>query len=212
MSLYSSILIFLIENGANVNIADNNGVTPLMFAAKNIDALRVLIENGASVNAADNNGKTPMMFVAAGNSTPETLLFLIEKGADANAIDQDGNTPLILAASSNSLNTDILRILIEKGADASIKDKQGGIALDYVEKGLSNLRNSDLLNLHDGKIRKTHTGTRVDRVAGGQFRDVKVADNANLDLYHPWNRKSPQIFIGVYHLESLRPKASIIER
>jgi ankyrin repeat protein len=46
-----------IEDGADVNARDNNGWTPLMFAAwnnSNADVVETLIKNGADVNARHN--------------------------------------------------------------------------------------------------------------------------------------------------------------
>lgn len=52
----------LINNGANVNVADNLGITPLHMAA-NIDLVYLgsrLIESGAECNALCKDGKTPL--------------------------------------------------------------------------------------------------------------------------------------------------------
>ena len=51
-----------LADGADVNVKDNNGCTPLHTATKEIAEL--LIANGADVNAKDNFKSTPLHFAA----------------------------------------------------------------------------------------------------------------------------------------------------
>ena len=85
----------LIENGANVNVADDIGETALMVASANddLETIKLLIQHGADVNAKDEDGETALM-VASQNGHLATVNFLIEKGADVNAKDSDGWTAL----------------------------------------------------------------------------------------------------------------------
>jgi phosphate transport system substrate-binding protein len=55
----------------------------------------------------------------------------------------------------------VLQLLLENGADVGIKDKEGRRAFDYAE-GNKSLKNHYL-------------------------REIRVADDTNLDLYHPWS-------------------------
>ena len=50
----------LVSNGADVNIANNNGDTPLIDAAYlgKLENLRYLLANGADVSLKNNQGKT----------------------------------------------------------------------------------------------------------------------------------------------------------
>jgi ankyrin repeat protein len=55
----------LIEHGADVTTQNNNGWTPLHFAADsygsdNVNLVRFLVEHGADVMAQVNNGLTPL--------------------------------------------------------------------------------------------------------------------------------------------------------
>ena len=52
----------LLEQGADVNITDNSGGTPLHFAASSgaRKVVRLLLVHGAKVNAKDVGGKTPL--------------------------------------------------------------------------------------------------------------------------------------------------------
>ncbi len=58
---YNSIVRTLIENGANVNVKQQAGVTPLHTAAQNgnLELLILLLENGAETNVRMEGGKLP---------------------------------------------------------------------------------------------------------------------------------------------------------
>ena len=77
----------LIEASADVNKADNDGVTPLHSAALvGLEAVvNVLIEAGADVNETSNNGDTPLSS-AAWKGHDAVVKVLIEAGADVNKL------------------------------------------------------------------------------------------------------------------------------
>ena len=56
----------LLDKGADVNVKDNSGSTPLIYAARNgrTEVLKALIDKGAEVNAKDINGNTPLIWAA----------------------------------------------------------------------------------------------------------------------------------------------------
>ena len=62
----------LLDGGAAVDAADDEGHTALMSAAAfngHTDAVRLLIERGAQVNAADKNGNTALSLAQKGKHT-----------------------------------------------------------------------------------------------------------------------------------------------
>ena len=74
----------LLENGAQVNAQDNNGATPLYYAAYN-DAsaiAQVLLANGAQVNAQDNNGATPLSVAMEKNAFETAAVLLLYVGRE----------------------------------------------------------------------------------------------------------------------------------
>ena len=87
------LAIWLIENGADVNLPLPNGRTPLMTVAATdeIGLARKLIEAGADVNKQANNGATALMYAVHYNKLPLAKL-LIECGARRNLRDKDGWT------------------------------------------------------------------------------------------------------------------------
>ena len=97
---------FLIANGADVNVGDNRGCSPLHWAATagRVEVAQFLITSGSKVDARDANGATPMHEAASGDLNPSTdLLYkalpkvvrlLFSNGAEANARDANGPSPL----------------------------------------------------------------------------------------------------------------------
>ena len=63
---HEAVVKALIEAGADVNKARDDGWTPLYTAASNGHeaVVKALIEAGADVNKADNDGKTPLYMAA----------------------------------------------------------------------------------------------------------------------------------------------------
>ena len=59
------IVKLLIENGANINIQNTLGTTPLILGVKkcNKAIVKLLIEKGAKVDKLDNNGNTALDYV-----------------------------------------------------------------------------------------------------------------------------------------------------
>jgi len=90
---YPETALALIEGGANVNEADNFGITPLHGAAMigNVSVARVLVEKGADVNRQTEAGYTPL-HVAALSGKPDFIRFLLEKRADRTVRDKEGLT------------------------------------------------------------------------------------------------------------------------
>ncbi len=66
----------LIDNGADINARDSNGLTPLMWAVKmyNKEVAKMLIERGADQSLLDNFGKSALSYVSE-HSTPEKFGF-----------------------------------------------------------------------------------------------------------------------------------------
>jgi ankyrin repeat protein len=126
----------LINEGADVNCANEWGLTPIMIAAQNNSALVVintLVTAGSDVKATEPKYRSNSLHLAANNSTnPKVISTLIKAGADMNSRNYLGETPLIMAVNSNE-ETKIITILIKEGADIFAQDYQGHSVLEYAE-------------------------------------------------------------------------------
>ena len=106
----------LLQRPRNPNEANNDGKTPLFYAAeqRHIQLVELLLEAGAKTDEPEfARGWTPLL-TAAQNSRLDIVQFLVEVGAAKNHTDNDGATPLLLAAWNGHL--DIVRFLVETGA------------------------------------------------------------------------------------------------
>ena len=96
---YTDILMFFIENGADINActADHN-CTPLMLAIENghTNTVNVLIQYGANVALTDDSGFTALHYACIDHGSLEVLRYLFENGTDVNCVffshaSHDGN-------------------------------------------------------------------------------------------------------------------------
>ena len=98
--------------GADVNSADDDGWTPLIYAAYrgNTDITILLLKYRTNINAVNKYGDTALM-MACWNGYIDIAELLIEHGANVNFIDGDGDTTLINACWNGY--TDMIQMLIE---------------------------------------------------------------------------------------------------
>jgi ankyrin repeat protein len=108
----------LLAAGANPNLSNTYGVTPLHVAIENAatSIVPVLLAKGANVNTPRANGETPLMTAARTGQT-EIVSLLLAHHADVNAREKTfGQTALMWAAG----NPAVVRLLIGAGADLRV--------------------------------------------------------------------------------------------
>ncbi len=122
----------LIEAGANVNVDDGHGATPLYNSAANKSGLMLLlVQYGARVNSKTGtyidgpSDKTPLHLAI---HAPDNLASLIHEGAALNVVDTHGNTALHCAVNADELAS--VKLLLDAGADRTIKNKNDKLAAD----------------------------------------------------------------------------------
>lgn len=111
----------LLKLGADVDVTDCRGWTPLMYAAESgqHELAELLLEAGADVN----NDCGPL----CGAASSAIVELLVKAGADVNAkFGYNEKTPLMYAT-----NPDVAEALINNGADLNICDREGLTALAH---------------------------------------------------------------------------------
>jgi hypothetical protein len=153
-------LKLLLDRGADPDIADAEGVTPLMNAARTrcLACVTALLEHGADVRRTDQHGNTALdvarragrtraaelilahdpekgpaaLLIASREGLADIVQVLVENGVNVNATDKDGNTALI-AASENG-NLAVVSMLLKKGADVRARNHRGQTALTVLSQ------------------------------------------------------------------------------
>jgi len=114
----------LVANGAKVNLAANDGMTPFLQASLGVSSGKVPIEmcdllrkNGANINATLSRQSAmgwAALHYAVINGDVELAKYLIKYGANVNKATGEGSTPLYLAKLGG--NETIIKILKNAGA------------------------------------------------------------------------------------------------
>src|SRR5438270_11199429 len=89
----------LLQNHANVNAAQADGMTALHWSAyqDDLDTAKLLLNAGADAKASNRYGVTPLS-LACLNGTGDLVQVLLEAGADPNTTLRGGETVLMTAA------------------------------------------------------------------------------------------------------------------
>ncbi|TDK39550.1 ankyrin repeat domain-containing protein [Rhizobium deserti] len=108
--LYFEPAIFrmLIANGADVNAANDEGITLLHIIADPAPVAEV-VAAGGNLEARDKDGRTPLLVNMTEPDREDVIEALIEAGANVNARSHDGKTALAMAwEAQNSVLADLL--------------------------------------------------------------------------------------------------------
>ena len=115
----------LSSSGADVNLMNAKGETPLMAAVRHcIGAVPLLVDAGADVNQANRSGQTPLLRAARMRAT-EAVLVLLASGADVNHQNKAGNTVLHVLARAREVPSDLLRAVLTQDAELELKNRAG---------------------------------------------------------------------------------------
>lgn len=88
----------IVERGANVSLADDNKITPLMAAAMggHLNSVVILLNEKADLEAKDPRGNTAL-HLALRSSQDQVALYLVKQGANINSLDSRSRNALTLA-------------------------------------------------------------------------------------------------------------------
>lgn len=175
---------FLIDEGADVNIANAAGITPLILSNSS-EMTHLLLEAGATATIDNESKEGTALHIAASEGSLEIIKSLVEHGATVNARRQDGCTALYIAVVRG--HKEIVAYLISKQADVNtvnirgntplIHSKSPEITLLLLESGA--IATIDLLSLQPEVGNALHRATRE-----GELEIVKllIQRGANINI------------------------------
>ncbi|CAB0033139.1 unnamed protein product [Trichogramma brassicae] len=123
---HKNVAELLLRRGADPNLADAEGLTPLHMICqkeddKNDELLKLFfkinddIERTVQVDARDSNGSSPL-HMALGLGKKEATELLLRRGADHNLADDDGSTPLHVICQRKD-GDDLLKIFFKHNCE-----------------------------------------------------------------------------------------------
>jgi ankyrin repeat protein len=130
---------FLADLGADLDLADGDGMTPLLHAGmrSHVPTVEMLLKRGAHIEKPGQQGYPPLALAIA-EAKFEVAKALMQGGADIQTpVGPDQLTPLMIAASQVSPGEgaiflpgstrpiDIARALIERGANVNAQSREG---------------------------------------------------------------------------------------
>lgn len=118
-----SIVRGLLSSGADPDLANNHGTTPLMAAAmcSNVEMIRTLLAAGAKPALTDSEGRTALDFALDRAPTEEVLAALVKDG-DTTQVTKLTHA---LVAATKAGNTALMKALISVGADLDFDQLEG---------------------------------------------------------------------------------------
>lgn len=200
----ADLMQVLVEHGADVNHANHDGATALMYSSGDLAKVRLLLDKGAKVDAKSRLGRTPLLVAATYPGNIEVVKLLLARGADAKDADASEETALTSAAKRG--DPAMVKALIAAGA----KLHAGGrppLVWAAEEGNVATLKT--LLDHGAGKIPPILNAALFSASTRGPYEAVALL------LEHGANPKSASKFFGDYtplmgavYSESIRPEAA----
>lgn len=113
---YEDMINFLLDQGANIDVKDISGDTPLLNAAEkgHNTIAKLLLDHGASMEIKDTNRATPLL-IAAQNGHEIIAKLLLDRAANIEATDMFSYGPLSTAAKYG--RETVVKVLLDCGAN-----------------------------------------------------------------------------------------------
>ena len=136
---YVEMMQLLIENGADVNYADDVSFSPIfsLIDLEKPQLLQLILEHGASLNGINDELETPLLRAAKNSST--RMMTVLLKYADQKLINTAGSyfakTPL--GISFFKADMALIELLLKHHANPYAIDNEGEITIQSIPKDLN---------------------------------------------------------------------------
>lgn len=133
------LFTFLVEQGANINIWDNQLDNPLLYAGAEgkLDFLKAAIAAGADTTITNRYGGTALIPAADRGHVEIVRELLMNSDVDVNHVNNLGWTALleaIILGDGGKNHQEIVNLLIEHGVDVNLADRSGVTPLQHAKK------------------------------------------------------------------------------
>ncbi|BFZ20236.1 hypothetical protein BsWGS_23274 [Bradybaena similaris] len=121
---YLDVVKHILETGkVNINIQDDGGWTPIMWATElqMVEVVKYLLTQGGDPNKKDNEENTSLHWAAFSGSLKIAEMFL-DSGCEIDAVNEHGDRPLHIAARQD--HYDMVVLLLARGADVDTKNNK----------------------------------------------------------------------------------------
>lgn len=135
---YNDIFDILIANGADPNLSDNYGDSPLMIACyyNQIDIIDRLLYMDININQRNLYGQTALFYC----KSTDVMHRLYIHGLNFNITDNLGNTALNYYCQNNNSNVEMVMLFVNYGIDINVENNKGMKALSNANiKNLTNI-------------------------------------------------------------------------
>ncbi len=127
----------LIKMGAQVDLVDDTGHTPVTFAAVggtiNPSLYELLKANGANLKKPHRSGAQAHLLLMPSINQIDDLNYFLDQGLSLEAKDDQGNTALHYAAKKG--NVQMIKYLVEKGLKVKVLNENNESALFFAARG-----------------------------------------------------------------------------
>jgi serine/threonine-protein phosphatase 6 regulatory ankyrin repeat subunit B len=129
------IVTILLSKGADANMPDDYGTTPLHLAThhRKYGVQKLLLDHGVNIEAANCRGWRALHYAAQNENALDMIQSLVEKGANIEAEGEEGRRALHYAARNRRYH-ETVQLLLKRGADIEAEDDNGWRALHYAAR------------------------------------------------------------------------------
>lgn len=187
----TDIIQLLIQAGADTNIANAEGITPLHAACKThkIDIIELLLAHGANINAQDSVLYTPLHY-AVENDDSDIVHTLLHNGADPTIAEQMGWDALVLALHEHGRCAELILPYIK---DINATSINGWTPLMYAVRGASK----------DIVIKLIEIGANVNVIVDGLMPVTLSINRSDMLLFeYLWERTNKNLLLQNGEMEN----------